>query len=465
VPLSLGFQVNPWVDRVLRIRQQPPVAYGSAGAMVAVAVLARWLIGDYLGEHLPFITFYPAIVVVTLVAGLWPGILATILSTIAAWYLFLPPAQGWELDERELLQLLLFLFICAINVAVASLINALIDRLVLQQRNIRLLLDAAPNGFVLVDERGTIKLANASTGKLFGYAPEELAGQNVDVLVPHEQADAHREQRLRYQDKPQARPMGAGRDLNGRRKDGSEIAVEIGLNPVGQNGKRAVLATVVDISRRKRTEASQRLLIAELQHRTRNVFTVVQAIIVGSLKQAATVDEARRILNGRVKALAHAYALLPESWEGVSLRRMIDRLLAAHAGRIAIEGCDVTITSEAAQQFALIVHELATNALKYGALSVPGGRVEVSGNVERHDERASFVFSWRESDGPRVAPPTRRGFGSTVLRDSARRFAGRVAIDYTPEGLNYRLHVDFAEIDANQGVGVGSPRRAHSGAG
>ena len=72
------------------------------------------------------------VVVVTLVAGLWPGILATILSTIAAWYLFLPPAQGWELDERELLQLLLFLFICAINVAVASLINALIDRLVLQ---------------------------------------------------------------------------------------------------------------------------------------------------------------------------------------------------------------------------------------------------------------------------------------------------------------------------------------------
>ena len=128
--------------------------------MVAVAVLARWLIGDYLGEHIPFITFYPAIVVVTLVAGLWPGILATILSTIAAWYLFLPPARGWESDERELLQLLLFLFICAINVVVASLINVLIDRLVLQ-RNIRLLLDAAPNGFVLVDERGTIKLAGS----------------------------------------------------------------------------------------------------------------------------------------------------------------------------------------------------------------------------------------------------------------------------------------------------------------
>src|SRR5258708_13390866 len=113
--------------------------------MVAVAALARWLIGDYLGEHIPFITFYPAIVVVTLVAGLWPGILATILSTIAAWYLFLPPAQGWELDERELLQLLLVLFICAINVAVASLINALIYRLVLQPGNIRCRSHPGPN--------------------------------------------------------------------------------------------------------------------------------------------------------------------------------------------------------------------------------------------------------------------------------------------------------------------------------
>jgi hypothetical protein len=143
--------------------------------------------------------------------------------------------------------------------------------------------------------------------------------------------------------------------------------------------------------------------------------------------------------------------LLPESGDGVSLRKMIDRLLAAHAGRIAIEGCDVTITSQVAQQFALIVHELATNALKYGALSMADGHVMVSGSLERQGGRTLFVFSWREGGGPPVALPTRRGFGRTILRDSARYFAERVVMDYAPEGLNYRLQVAFAGISPASG--------------
>jgi PAS domain S-box-containing protein len=156
-----------------------------------------------------------------------------VLSTVAAWYLFLLNGFGWEFGSRAIVQSLLFLFINGVNVGIAVVLDAIVDRLVLQERNIRLLLNSVPNGFVLVDDNGTIRLANQSAGKLVGYTPEELAGKQVEVLVPPQQAEDHWKMRAQYQKKPEVRPTGAGRDLNGRRKDGTDVPIEIGLNPVG----------------------------------------------------------------------------------------------------------------------------------------------------------------------------------------------------------------------------------------
>ena len=153
---------------------------------------------------------------------------------------------------------------------------------------------------MLVDEKGTIKLVNASVEKLFGYSREELVGKDVEVLVPEQHVPDHQKLRAGYQQAPEVRLMGLGRDLSGRRKDGSGFPVEIGLNPVGRDGRPAVLATVMDISARKRAEEHQRLIIGELEHRTRNLFSVVQAIITNTLKDAKTIAEAGHVLNGRV---------------------------------------------------------------------------------------------------------------------------------------------------------------------
>jgi PAS domain S-box-containing protein len=155
----------------------------------------------------------------------------------------------WTIGQRELVEFLLFVVISGIDVAIAVLLAWLVERLIIQQRNIRILLESTPNGFVWVDERGTIKLVNESAEKLFGYSREELLGEDVEALVPERHVPEHRKVRAAYQEKPEARPMGLGRD-SGRRKDGSEFAVEIGLNPVGQDGRPAVLATVMDISAR-----------------------------------------------------------------------------------------------------------------------------------------------------------------------------------------------------------------------
>jgi PAS domain-containing protein len=177
-PFAFGFQIYPWVERLLRVRHYALAAYGLALALVALAVFMRWLVGEYTGAQIPFITFYPAIIIAALIGGLWPGVLATVLSSVAAWYLFIPSLLAWP-GHREIVELFLFALISGMDVAIAVLLTRLIERLVLQQRNIRILLESAPNGFVLVDDHGTVKLVNASAEKLFGYSREELVGKAV----------------------------------------------------------------------------------------------------------------------------------------------------------------------------------------------------------------------------------------------------------------------------------------------
>jgi PAS domain S-box-containing protein len=446
---STGFQLYPWVERALAVRHNPIAAYSFAVAMIALAVLVRWIVGEYVGARIPFITFFPAIILATLVGGLWPGIFATVLSTLAAWFLFVPPYFSMTLGEREVVQLLLFIVIASINVAIVGLLDALVERLVLQQRNIRVILEAAPSGFVLVDEHGTIKLVNSSTEKLFGYSREELTGKYVEVLVPEQHIGTHRHVRASYQEKPETRAMGLGRDLSGRRKDGTEFPIEIGLNTVGRDGKPSVLATVIDISARKQVQEDQQLIIRELEHRTQNLFAVFQAIVSRSFDDAKTPAQAKFILSGRVQALAQAYsALAKAAWQGASLAAILDQQFSSFSNRLNVSGCDIVISPSAAHQFALITHELATNAFKYGALSTADGRVSIEGKIDRLNGGGTFSFVWRETGRPPVTQPSRKGFGSIILLDSAKRFAQSVALDYATQGLTYELQFELSAIQA-----------------
>ena len=446
MPFILGFQSYPWVEHVLKVRQYPLAAYGLALLMVGIALMVRGVVGDYAGVQV-FTTFYPAIIVAALVGGLWPGIFATVLSTVAAWYLVIPQFFTRP-GQHELVEFLLFVGISAVDVGIAVLLNKLVDRLIIQQRNISVLLEFAPNGFVLVDEKGTIKLVNSSAEKLFGYPREELIGKQVEALVPNQHVPEHQKIRAKYQEKPEVRMMGLGRDLSGRRKDGSEFPVEIGLNPVGKDMRPAILATVVDISARKQAEEHQRLIIGELKHRTSNLLTVMQALITNTLKDSKTFAEAGYTISGRINSVSQAYALLADAaWEGASLAKILSGHSILDSKRVTIKGCEIIVPPRAAQQFAMIVHELATNALKYGALSAPGGRIAITGKLDRVNGGSTFLFSWKESDGPQVSPPTRKGFGSVILQEAAEDF-GTVSVEYRPEGLAYQLRVDLKEIEA-----------------
>lgn len=442
-----AFPGRSFVDAARRIRGNSVAACGIAIAAVAIATLLRWALGPYLMEGVPFVSYFLAVLVTTLLGGLWPGLVALILSAISAWLLFIPPEFTFALTAPDLVSLLLFLLVGSAIVALAALLNKVVDRLFVQEQNIRALLESTPEGIVVVDRSGVITTVNRSTEELFGYERVELLGQPIEVLVPDAKAATHKAERESYQRRPETRPMGAGRELSGRRKDGSEFPVEITLSLVSRIGDDAVLATVADISARKEAQERQQFLIGELQHRSQNLFAVIQAIAVRSLDETRTAAEAKRVFEGRLQALAQAHRMLAEgAWEGALLADIINQELDAYSKRMSVSGCDLFVNTLAAQQFAMVIHELATNAAKHGALSAPEGRVSIEGKTEKANGDTVFSLLWKESGGPPVSKPKRKGFGSVILIDSAKQFGSRPTLKFETEGLRYSLTVPVTSI-------------------
>jgi len=304
---------------------------------------------------------------------------------------------------------------------------------------------------ILTDQEGRIALVNEQAEILFGYGRAELVGQKIDMLLPERLRDKHPADRANYVAHPIMRLMGASRDVFARRKDGAEVPVEIGLSPIVTTAGNMVLSAIADITARKKAEESQQLVIRELHHRTQNLLTVVQTVANRSMDEAKTIADAKLVMNGRLKALSHAYAMLADaSWEGAPLQKIIERQIRGMSGRIKVSGCDLIVVPSAAQQFAMIIHELTTNALKYGSLSTPQGSVSIEGNIDRNGTNGTLSFVWREIGGPTIAPPTRRGFGSVILLDSAKSFAEDVSVEYAPTGLVYGLKLRLRDIEANR---------------
>jgi two-component sensor histidine kinase len=195
-------------------------------------------------------------------------------------------------------------------------------------------------------------------------------------------------------------------------------------------------------------QSHQKLLMRELQHRTQNLFAVIQSIISRSLSDGQTIAQARQVITGRLQALARAHAILAgAAWEGAPLREILKREFGEEfTDSVNVSGCDIVVNAGAAHQFALIIHELATNAFKYGALSVPGGRILVAGNVAQANDASEFSLMWRESGGPPVTPPSRTGFGSVILFNAAKQFGMDIDVNYDPLGLRYELRVPMQHI-------------------
>jgi PAS domain S-box-containing protein len=438
------------LEEVRRFRENRLLAYGAAIAAVALATALRTLLSPQLLSGVPFITYFPAIIVATFLGGLRPGLMALALSSATAWLLFVKPAYSWSLDPNAAFSLAFFIMMSLVNIGIVMMLNRAVENAVAHERNIRLLIESAQNGIVVVDLEGRMVLLNPSMERLFGYSRAELMGKNVDMLVPENLAGKHAALRAAYLLKPESRMMGVGRDLSGRKKNGSEFPVEIGMNPVSNNGKTAILATIIDISERKRAQEHQQLLVRELQHRTRNLFAVFQVLASRALGDGRTPRQAKDELNSRIQALARSYDVLAGSaWVGALLSDILKAQLNGFSTRVAIDGCDIVVRPSAAQQFAMITHELATNATKYGALSNSTGQISIQGKTGIVGGVDQFVFSWVETGGARPAATSRKGFGTFVLVDAMQHFADDVSMNVGPDGLVYILTVALGTIDAS----------------
>lgn len=333
----------------------------------------------------------------------------------------------------------------------ARMVGATCDVTELKQaeERFRLAIEAAPSGMLQVDQEGSIHLVNAHAEALLGYDRGELIGRKVEMLVPERFRGTHPAFRDSYDEAPEARPMGAGRELYALRKDGSEVPVEIGLSPVRTSEGLFVLSAIVDISERKRAETQREMLLAELNHRVKNTLAVVQGIAYQTFKDTDTSPTVLKAFEGRLGALARAHALLTQSsWENASLDDLVAEALSvagADERRVEAGGPCVLLDPRPALAVAIALHELSTNALKYGALSVKGGQIAVKWQAAGPTGEGLKLI-WQESGGPRVSTPGHRGFGTRMIEGAlAHDLGGTVVLEFQPEGLRCVIETPLRE--------------------
>jgi two-component sensor histidine kinase len=220
------------------------------------------------------------------------------------------------------------------------------------------------------------------------------------------------------------------------------------------NGKAWRLINIVtDITERKAAEEHIQLLMREISHRSKNLLAVVQAIAGQTVRTSDTTRDFELRFGRRLQGLAASHDLLvTEGWRGAPLDELVRQQLApfvdAGSERIELDGPNVLLTAEAAQAIGLALHELATNAIKYGALSVPHGKVRVSWAFASNPGAPRHLqMSWVERGGPPVTTPSRKGFGHIVIeRMVAESLNGEIAMVFAPEGLNWALSIPMANL-------------------
>ena len=313
----------------------------------------------------------------------------------------------------------------------------------------QLIFESSPMGILVADENGKIILANLQLCEMFGYARGQLIGRPVEDLMPLRFRRRHRSLRASFRLNPSKRTPGTRKEFTGLRGDGHEFPVEIGLNCVQDSNRTMAMAVVVEISERKQVEDRLEFLAREVRHRAQNLFTVIEVIASRTFSDEQPVQQAKVTFLGRLRALSKAYTVLSDSgFQRAQLAGILRQEIDAFSNRIAIRGCDVAVSASAAQQFGIIVHELATNSLKYGALSSPDGHVCIDAKLKNEDGENLFSFHWVESDGPPVFKPEREGFGTMLLLDPCGQFCRHATLDYRPEGLHYSLDVPMEAIAA-----------------
>jgi len=294
------------------------------------------------------------------------------------------------------------------------------------------IVESSDDAIVSKDLDGVITSWNAGAERIFGYTAEEAVGQPITIVIPLDRQDEERTILTRIRRGERIDHFETIR----QRKHGSLITVSLTVSPVRNADGKVVGASKIarDITEQKRSQEKISALAREAEHRSKNMLANVQAVV--NLSQASSPEELKKAIEGRIKALANVHSLFVQTrWIGAELSTIVSQELAPYSSRenrVRIDGPQMVLEPAAAQAVAVTLHELATNAAKYGSLSVPGGKVDLKWS-QGSDGKLSL--RWTETGGPPVQQPTRRGFGSRIIEQMITQLRGTTHFDWRPDGL------------------------------
>jgi two-component system, chemotaxis family, CheB/CheR fusion protein len=301
--------------------------------------------------------------------------------------------------------------------------------------------------FVWDFDNGVIQW-NRGSEELYGFLRQEVVGRRKEAVlqtsVPGSSFDNLRQHLLEN---------GAwSGELFHRTKDGRTLTVESHIELLPMGGRRLVLESTRDVTDQRKWEQRRQLLLGELSHRVSNTLSVVQSIARHTLRTTSSRGEFIELFEGRLQSLSNAHGLLVEArWEGAGIEPLARAQLSAHitddTHRLRLQGDPVMVPPDLATPLGLVLHELATNAAKYGALSVETGQVLLSWTVEPTNGQRLFRLTWQETGGPTVVPPKRTGFGGALIERSLP--GATVRREFAPEGVICTIELDFPEPSRN----------------
>jgi PAS domain S-box-containing protein len=302
------------------------------------------------------------------------------------------------------------------------------------------IVDSSYDPIISTDIDRKITTWNHAAEQLYGYTFDEVVGQPISILHPPDRHDEQPTIAERIKRGERIRNYGTVR----QRKDRTLVDVSLTISPVRNAEGKVVGSSSItrDITKRKRAEEREKMLMAELDHRVKNVLARVDMVAMSSRNGSSSIDEFSLSLKGRIQSMATAHALLSQKgWSGAPLETLVRNQLAPYtAANIAVYGTELILTPAATQAMGMVLHELVTNAVKYGALSVLTGRVTVSWDRASNGHATNLVFAWREFGGPPVAVEAKSGYGTQLIRGLVpHELGGTVDLEFAPEGVSCRI--------------------------
>jgi PAS domain S-box-containing protein len=443
-----------WIDRhVPSFRRHPVYGYVAAAAFVLIAVGLKLAMSGMQ----PFLTLYPAVLLSAFVGGRKAGLAAFVACTGFAIFFLAYSGPGQATAGWAVAAVISFMVVCGLILFIVDLLDKSIQRLErerhslqLERRRLEVAFKAADMASWEIKPDGQLAWDD-NFFRLVGLSPakDAPAAERFLAMVHPEDQARMQDARDRMKQGKQPPPRDEYRLI---RPDGRMIWLENHRVSVDREGKHFIGITQ-DVTRRKKAEKRITMLMRELAHRVKNQYAVILAMIRETRKQAHSPEDFETLIRSRIAALSRSHDLLVHGeWERADLHELIIAHLDNFGvrDRLTTEGPEVLLSPTAAQYIGMAFHELATNAAKHGALSVPAGRISISWSLAGETDQRLLTLRWEETGGPSVNRERSSGFGTKVLEDlTPAAVRGEARLEHTDSGLLWELKAPQSGLDGN----------------